>query len=75
MDLFHYLDDFIMFGPPESPLCLLYLDTLKRVCVFLGVPFADHKTNGPTTCILFLGIAIDTLRSELRLLEDKFQCL
>ena len=43
------------------------LDTLH----FLGIPVAANKTEGPTTQLLFLGIFIDTHRSELRLPSDK----
>ena len=28
---------------------------------FTGIPVAEHKTEGPTTSLTFLGILIDTL--------------
>ena len=36
---------------------------------------APHKRDGPTTCLIFLGIQIDTVAGELRLLEEKLQRL
>ena len=33
----------------------------------LGFPVANHKTEGPSHCITFLGIVIDTKAFELRL--------
>ncbi len=32
---------------------------------------AEHKRDGPTTCLIFLGIIIDTLAGELRLPAEK----
>lgn len=37
------------------------------MCQILGVPMAVHKRKGPTTCLIFLGIEIDTVAGELRL--------
>ena len=73
--LFHYLDDFIMVASPKSPQCQLDLTLLQRECCGLGVPIAPHKTVGPTTCLVFLGIEIDTLAGELRLPQEKLSRL
>ena len=69
--VFHYLDDFIVVGPPGSSECAEALKTLDRTFAQLGVPIADHKRDGPTTCITFLGIEIDTVSSQLRLPDEK----
>ena len=71
----HYLDDFIIIAPPRSSLCQHYLEILNRECCQLGVPIADHKRDGPTTCLTFLGIEIDTEAGQLRLPTDKLQRL
>ena len=63
----HYLDDFIIVAPPHSPLCQEYLEILNRECQDLGIPIAEHKRDGPTTCLTFLGIEIDTMAGQLRL--------
>ena len=67
----HYLDDFIIVSPPESPQCAQSLEILHTVCHSLGVPLAEDKQVGPTTCLTFLGIEIDTRASQLRLPLDK----
>lgn len=67
----HYLDDFIVIGPPQSQECALALELLEEVCATLGVPLAHHKRDGPTTCLTFLGIEVDTVASELRLPQEK----
>lgn len=33
----------------------------------------DHKRDGPTTCLVYLGIEIDTIEGQLRLPTDKLQ--
>ena len=70
--LFHYLDD---FTPPESPLGQRHLSILLHTCKVLGVPISAHKTEGPTTCLVFLGIELDTRAGELRLPSVKLQRL
>ena len=70
--LIHYLDDFLTMGPPSSPTCQHNLDLLKQTCEDLGVPLAMEKLEGPTTSLTFLGVVLDTAKSEIRLPEDKF---
>ena len=45
--------------------------TLQTTCEELGIPLAPHKSVGPTTCLTFLGIEIDSIAKELRLPHDK----
>lgn len=37
----------------------------------LNNPIAPHKTVGPTTCLEYLGILLDTVKMEARLPEEK----
>ena len=67
----HYLDDFIIIAPPHSPQCEQSLAILDRECRALGVPIAEHKRDGPMSCLTYLGIEIDTLAGQLRLPQDK----
>ena len=67
----HYLDDFIFITPPGSSEGSVSMDTLNRVCHHLGVPIAESKRAGPTVCLVFLGIEIDTAASVLRLPQEK----
>jgi len=55
----HYLDDFIIVALPDFPICQQFVAILDRVCRDLGIPIAEHKRDGPSTCIVFLGIEID----------------
>ena len=71
----HYLDDYIIVAPPHSKECQQAVQTMDTVCARLGVPMAPHKREGPTTCLIFLGIEIDTVAGELRLPEEKLSRL
>ena len=73
--LYHYLDDFVIVGPPESEQCGEHLLLLQQVCGQLGVPLAPEKQEGPSTCITFLGMIIDTVQQELRLPQVKLDRL
>ena len=58
--VFHYLDDFLIVTPPESPQCERELQKLLQVFNRLGVPIAEDKLIGPTISLTFLGIELDT---------------
>ena len=73
--IYHYLDYFAVLGPPSSEECENSLQKLKLVCEDLGVPLAAEKQAGPSMCIKFLGIIIDTVKQELRLPRDKLDRL
>ena len=72
-DLIHYLDDFLLAGPPGQPTCSESTETMLRVCERLGIPVALDKLEGPATTITFLGITIDTTLQQLQLPPDKLQ--
>ena len=67
----HYLDDYLLVGPPGTPTCAQALQCTLVTCQELGVPVAAHKTEGPSCQLTFLGIQIDTSRMELSLPPDK----
>ena len=67
----HYLDDFLIMGPPHSKECEGALRTSLALCEFLGFPIASHKVEGPATSVAFLGILIDSEAGVLRLPGDK----
>eukprot|EP00731_Ephydatia_muelleri_P022108 Em0014g699a len=56
--LLHYLDDFLLVGPPGKDTC---------------IPVASEKLEGPTTALTFLGIVLDTSAQQLRLPPDKLE--
>ena len=63
----HFLDDFITSGAPSSEECKQNLSLLIWICDKLGLPLAIDKQEGPSTCLVFLGIEVDTANLELRL--------
>ena len=67
----HFLDDFITAGVPENVECEQNLALLMGTCHSLCLPMAIDKREGPTTCITFLGIELDTVNLELRLPHHK----
>jgi len=69
--IMHYLDDYLLLGPPKSCECQRALETILTCCLNMGVPVADHKTEGPSTVLVFLGIELDTINRTLRLPEEK----
>ena len=71
----HYLDDFLLIGPPDSPECAKALHTLLTTFHRLGLPIAEDKLVGPTSCLTFLGFEIDTMSCEVRLPEAKLAAL
>ena len=63
----HYLDDFFC-EPPASTSCK---DALNSSINHLGLPVAPNKVEGPTTCLTFLGIKIDSEKQQLCLPREK----
>ena len=67
----HYLDDFLLASSPGSLQCPCDLNTLLSSFSRLGVSVATQKLEGPTTCLTFLGIEINTMALQLRLPQVK----
>ena len=70
-EVLHYLDDFLIFGPPGPEGCGKALARALDLCARLGVPIAAHKTEGPATRIIFLGIEQDSVSRMVQLPEKK----
>ena len=70
-NLDHFLDDFITTGHPRSNECSNNLVLLMDTCKIPKLPLALSKLEGPSTCLVFLGIELDTLLLQLRLLLSK----
>jgi hypothetical protein len=74
--LIHYLDDFLLLGPPHSPACKQGLAARHALHLpRLVVPLAADKIEGPTTCLTFLGIELDSSSMEAQLPQDKLRRL
>ena len=67
----HYLDDFLLLGPPDTAECRQALAVSLQSCDELAIPIAAEKVEGPTTCLSFLGIEMDTVKWQLRLPQEK----
>lgn len=70
-DVEHYLDDYITIGPPESTRCRDNLDLMIDTCHEVGFEINFSKVVGPSTCIEFLGIILDTDLMQLRISEER----
>ena len=64
----HFLDDFVTVGAPSSNECHNNLSLLISLCSKLGLPLAVDKQEGPSSCLVFLGVEVNTDKLELRLL-------
>ena len=71
----HYLDDYLLLGPPDSPIYQRAWETTLTCCQKLGVPVAGHKTEGPSRSLVFLGIELDTEARVIRLPDDELHRL
>lgn len=69
----HYLDDYFFVEPPHAT--AKALATATQTLAELGIPLAPDKVEGPTTCLTFLGIELDTVAMTARLPEDKLRRL
>jgi Reverse transcriptase (RNA-dependent DNA polymerase) len=58
-DIIHYVDDTFLAAEQKDE-CKSRLGRTKQARAELGIPEAHDKTEGPTTCITFLGIQIDS---------------
>ena len=60
-------------GSFRNNLCTRDVEMVVDTFQELGVPVAQNKLVGPSTCITFLGIDIDSVQMRLRLREDKLE--
>ena len=74
-DLFHYLDDFITAGTPQSLQCTQNLATAMQVFQRLGLPLHPGKCVGPSTVLVVLGIELDYFNQVANLLQEKLLAL
>ena len=63
--LLHYLDDFLLVGPPSKDTCQEAMYRVLLVCAQLSISVASEKLKGPITTLTFLGIVLDTSAQHL----------
>ena len=68
--LLHYLDDFLTAGPAYSDICANNLHNMLAFCNKINAQIKPSKVEGPTTCLTFLGIQIDTLFMEASITSE-----
>lgn len=71
----HILDDFIFFGPPDSPICQESLQKFISLSDHVGIPIKQEKTVKPSQVVTLHGIEVDTSIMQMRLPEDKLSDL
>jgi len=70
----HYLDDFIVYGPPRSLECKENLDIMHCTCRELTLPVAEEKSVGLATLLDFWALKLDTVQIEIHIPEVKLVC-
>lgn len=68
--MIHVLDDFLFLGRTQE-MCEQSLNLFLTICTTLGVPTKEEKTEHACTCLVFLGIELDTVLMEARLPFDR----
>ena len=69
--IMHYLDDFLLLGSPGTQECEHALQITRSTCLELGIPLALDKIEGPSTCITFLGIQLNSTTMTVSLPPQK----
>ena len=72
--ILHYLDDFIWVSKSHAE-AAAKKERVVATCKRLGIPLEPIKLVGPTTCLPYLGIEVDTEAMQLRLPLEKLSKL
>jgi len=74
----HYVDDFIIAGPPGSDECKQSVATICNIFATLGIPVSPEKLAAegtPSTTVRVLGVILDTVLMQARLDDDRLAAL
>ena len=69
----HYIDDFITLGAEGKEECGRNLQQMKQVCEEAGMLTEPEKEDSPATELVFLGMELDSVNLEIRLLLDRLR--
>ena len=69
--IMHYLDDYLSVPAPSLSLASKQRSIIEEAFIYLGIPLALEKLEGPVTELTFLGITLNSDRFEARLPDDK----
>lgn len=72
-DVIHYLDDFLNVTPDNKDFSEKMKNTMLEACDEAGLPVNFKKVVGPTKCLEFLGIIIDTTEMITCISEERLQ--
>jgi rubredoxin len=61
----------IFGGEKGTNECKNLMLQFEQICSEIGVPVANEKTEGPSTIIEYLGLAIDTVNMLIKIPEKK----
>ena len=62
---------FFTAGPASSNICHQNLSEMLSLCSRIGAPIKTEKVEGPTTCLTFLGIVLDTVTMEASISSER----
>lgn len=71
-DLVNYLDDFL-FVDLMKAICNQDLHTFIALCCEINFPVNKDKTFWATTCLVFLGMLIDTVHQTVSVPQEKIK--
>ena len=71
--IFHLLDDFLSVDIPDACTGARPMAIVSLVFDRLHIPLAKDKCTGPTTCLEYLGIILDSVKMDVRLPLEKVQ--
>ena len=69
-EIIYYLDDYFG-GENSAKKCSQLLQLVKEVLSYLNIPIAEDKTEGPVTCLTFLGLELDSCDMVVRIPREK----
>lgn len=67
----HYLDDFLLAGRSTTTDCAKLMSCFCSICKDLRVPLAQEKTLGTTSVLTFLGLEINTMPMNVKIIYSK----
>ena len=69
------MDDFLTAGSAHSNTCQENLSQMLSLCDKIGAPIKTEKVEGPTTCLTFLGIVLNTDTMEASISSEHKESL
>ena len=71
-NIIHYLDDYVLVAKDREQADYQKAQLISTFTE-LGVPLEPSKLEGPSQCLSFLGIEVDSVARQLRLPQEKMK--